>query len=183
MFKHPIRVFAEKARSVAGVEDVAIDVVSQWVKPEKFFKVSKNELKKAGASMRSNASAPVVDNNPLSFLQWGLQSINARKAWDRGYQGNGAKVAVLDGGFLLNDNEIAPNIILSHNFIDGEEVQYHGEEGFSHGTHVVGIIVALNDDEGIVGVAPKSKLILVKVLNDEGLSLECCNKRYLLRNR
>lgn len=160
--------FAERARTVSGVEDVAIDLVSQWAKPEKVYKIGKNELKAARASQRSNASAPAVDNNPLSFLQWGLESINARKAWERGYQGNGAKVAVLDGGFLLNDYEISPNIILSHSFIDSEEVQYHGEEGFSHGTHVAGIIAALNDDDGIVGVAPKAKLMLVKVLTDEG---------------
>ena len=161
--------FPEKARQLAGIESVVVDVVLNWRLPEKRHKVSKQEVKAAGAAYRKNAKpSPVVNNNPLSFLQWGLSSVHAEQAWARGFQGSGAKVAVLDGGFLLNDPEIMPNIILSHSFVDGEETQYHGAEGFSHGTHVAGTIAALNDDEGVVGVAPQAKLILVKVLNDEG---------------
>ena len=161
--------FPRKARQVAGVESVVVDVVLNWRLPEKIHRISKEEIRTAGASYRKNAApSPLVNNNPLSFLQWGLNSVHAEQAWAKGFQGNGAKVAVLDGGFLLNDPEIMPNIILSHNFVDGEETQYHGVAGFSHGTHVAGTIAALNDDEGVVGVAPQAKLILVKVLNDEG---------------
>ena len=161
--------FPEKARQVAGIESVLVDVVLNWRLPEKTHRISKREITAAGASYRKNATpSPVVNNNPLRFLQWGLNSVHAEQAWAKGFQGSGARVAVLDGGFLLNDPEIMPNIMLSHNFVDGEEIQYHGTEGFSHGTHVAGTIAALNDDEGVVGVAPQAKLILIKVLNDEG---------------
>ncbi len=161
--------FPAKARQVAGIESVAADVVLSWRLPEKIHRISKRDVASAGAVYRKNATAPpVVNSNPLSFLQWGLNSVRAEQAWAKGFQGNGAKVAVLDGGFLLNDPEILPNIILSHNFVDDEEIQYHGRDGFSHGTHVAGTIAALNDDKGVVGVAPQAKLILVKVLNDEG---------------
>ena len=165
----PDPTFPGKARQVAGIESVVVDVVLNWRLPGKIHRISKKEITTARVPYRKNAApSSLINNNPLSFLQWGLNSVHAEQAWAKGFQGNGAKVAVLDGGFLLNDPEIMPNIILSHNFVDGDEVQYHGKEGFSHGTHVAGIIAALNDDEGVVGVAPQAKLILVKVLNDEG---------------
>lgn len=38
----------------------------------------------------------------------------------------------------------------------------------SHGTHVAGIICASNNEFGVVGVAPKCKVIPIKVLDDNG---------------
>lgn len=159
----PDPTFPEKARQIADVESVVVDLVLNWRLPGKVFRSDK-PVSSPGAGAKSKSLA----SNPYSFLQWGLQSVKAPQAWEKGYKGNGAKVAVLDGGFLLNNPEIAPNIILTQNFIDGEEVQYHGIEGFSHGTHVAGTIAALDDEVGVVGVAPEVKLILVKVLSDAG---------------
>ncbi|PSL23310.1 S8 family peptidase [Chitinophaga ginsengisoli] len=159
----PDPTFPEKARQIADVESVVVDVVLNWRLPGKVFRSDK-PISSPAASAKSKSLA----SNPYSFLQWGLQSVKAPEAWAKGYKGRGAKVAVLDGGFLLNNPEIAPNIILTHNFIDGEEVQYHGAEGFSHGSHVAGTIAALDDAVGVVGVAPEVKLILVKVLSDAG---------------
>ncbi|UPK67598.1 S8 family peptidase [Chitinophaga filiformis] len=155
--------FPEKARQVADVESVVVDVVMNWRLPGKVFRANK-----IGAAPAAGAKTEAVASNPYSFLQWGLKSVKAPQAWAKGYKGKGAKVAVLDGGFLLNNPEIAPNIILTHNFIEGEEVQYHGIEGFSHGSHVAGTIAAVDDANGVVGVAPQVKLILVKVLSDAG---------------
>jgi subtilisin family serine protease len=42
------------------------------------------------------------------------------------------------------------------------------EDDNQHGTHVTGIIVASNNDIGMVGVAPKAKVIPVKVLDKNG---------------
>lgn len=161
----PDPTFPEKARKVKDVQSVVVDPVMNWRLPEKRFRANKEELPGAGGNAKAQA-APA--KNPLRFLQWGLNSIKADEAWAAGARGQGAKVAVLDGGFILNDPEIAPNIILSHSFIEGEEVQYHGAEGFSHGSHVAGIIAAADNEQGIIGVAPEAKLILVKVLSDAG---------------
>lgn len=161
----PDPTFPEKARKVADIQSVVVDPILNWRLPEKQVRGHRQEPPGTGGNARAQA-APVGD--PYSFLQWGLNSVNAGEAWAEGFRGRGAKVAVLDGGFLLNDPEIAPNILLSHSFIDGEEVQYHGAEGFSHGTHVAGIIAGADNEQGIIGVAPEAKLILVKVLGDDG---------------
>jgi hypothetical protein len=44
-----------------------------------------------------------------------------------------------------------------------------GKDGHSHGTHVAGTITALDDGEGVVGVAPGARLWAVKVLADNGV--------------
>jgi len=159
----PDPAFPEKARQIADVESVVVDVVMNLRLPGKAYRAGKPTIPK-GEGAKTNPLA----TNPLAPLQWGLQSVKAPQAWQKGYKGQGATVAVLDGGFLVGNPEIAPNIIKTQNFVEGEEVQYHGLEGFSHGTHVAGTIAALDDNIGVVGVAPQTKLILVKVLNDAG---------------
>lgn len=158
----PDPTFPEKARQISNVESVVIDLILNWRLPDKVYPAGKL------TSSSTVAKSKAVVRNPYSFLQWGLESIKAPQAWAKGYKGRGATVAILDGGFLINNPEIAPNIIKAKNFIEGEEVQYHGADGFSHGTHVAGTIAALDDEVGVVGVAPEVKLILVKVLSDAG---------------
>jgi subtilisin family serine protease len=155
--------FPEKARQIADVQSVVVDLVLNWRLPEKTFRANS-----AAQTPTANAKTNSLASNPFSALQWGLQSIKAPQAWAKGYRGRGAKVAVLDGGFLLNNPEIKPNIIHTRSFIEGEEVQYHGAAGFSHGTHVAGTIAAIDDDNGVIGVAPQAKLLLIKVLTDAG---------------
>lgn len=159
--------FPEKARKVPGVQSVSIDLVQNWRLPERNFRSSIPYSTNAPSTVNAKSSASALTDR-YSFLQWGLQAVHAPEAWAKGYKGAGVKVAVLDGGFLLNNPEIKPNIILTHSFVEGEEVQYHGEEGFSHGSHVAGTIAAVKDSNGVAGVAPEAKLILVKVLSDAG---------------
>ena len=49
-----------------------------------------------------------------------------------------------------------------------ECVENSGTDGEGHGTHVAGIIGALDNGEGVVGVAPGVRIWSVKVLNSEG---------------
>ena len=161
----PDPTFSAKAKLIADVESVVVDIRMNFRLPEKTYRSSVRVSRDVNPAANSKA---VAANNPYSFLQWGLKSVKAPEAWAKGYKGKGVKVAVLDGGFLLNESEIASKIILTQSFVEGEEVQYHGLSGFSHGTHVAGTIAAADDAYGVVGVAPEAKLILVKVLSDAG---------------
>jgi len=40
-----------------------------------------------------------------------------------------------------------------------------GDDDNGHGTHVAGIIAAIDNDIGVIGVAPEAKLYAVKVLD------------------
>jgi len=115
----------------------------------------------------------VFDDDFFAFLQWGLDAVDAPQAWAAGLRGEGAEVAVLDGGFDLGHPDLAPNVDfgLSLNLVSGESLQYDpalDPSGFSHGSHTAGIVAAADNAFGTIGVAPDASLILVKVLGDSG---------------
>jgi subtilisin family serine protease len=107
-------------------------------------------------------------SNPRFPLQWYIDAVRAREGWVEGRRGAGAVVAVLDEGFFLNHPDLAPNFLTQWgaSFVPGEGVQWTAAPGFSHGTHVSGIIAAADDDLGTVGVAPETKVVPIKVLSE-----------------
>lgn len=80
-------------------------------------------------------------------------------------KGTGIGVAVIDTGIDLTHPDLAANIVASKNCLKGKKT---GNDDNGHGTHVAGTIAALNNDLGVVGVAPEAKLIAIKVLNAAG---------------
>ncbi|WP_237144199.1 S8 family peptidase [Pontibacter pamirensis] len=152
--------FIAKASKIKGVSAVMHDFNVQWVDPSKEIKVKANY-----------GNPPASGDDDFFFdLQWGHDAIDAPEAWNAGYRGAGARVAVLDTGFDLTHPDLEPNIDMaaSKSFVPGEDLQYSLPDPFSHGTHVAGTIAAADNSFGIIGVAPEAKLILVKVLSDEG---------------
>ncbi len=81
-------------------------------------------------------------------------------------KGAGVKVAVLDTGIDLDhpDLKVAGNV----SFVDGT---VNGDDDNGHGTSVAGIIAALDNGTGVVGVAPEVALYSVKVMDRNGDAL------------
>jgi len=151
--------FAAKAAKIAGVRSVVHDFTYQGFEPQP------NREMEAAAN---NVNPPSTgDSNPLFPLQWGATAIQAPDAWNTGNQGQGVLVADLDGGFELQHPDLAGNIVGSKSFVPNEPAQFVGA-GASHGTHTAGTIAAADNDIGVIGIAPKAKLLLVKVLGDAG---------------
>ncbi|MBN1520907.1 MAG: S8 family peptidase [Candidatus Aureabacteria bacterium] len=99
-------------------------------------------------------------------VPWGVKRIYADKIWDK-ITGKYVKVAVLDTGIDTDHPDLIDNL----NFGGGTNIikparSYDDDNG--HGTHVAGIIAAVNNDIGVVGVAPDVSLYGVKVLNRNG---------------
>jgi subtilisin family serine protease len=109
-------------------------------------------------------------DEPFYPFQWGLDAIHVQGAWDAGFTGTGARVAVLDTNFDLSHPDLAPNIdaALARSFVPGEEVTPPPGTTFSHGTFVAGIIAATANGVGTVGVAPTAQLIPIKVVGNAG---------------
>lgn len=113
---------------------------------------------------------PFVREDVMSILDakqrvgWEITAFNLPQAWQH-TQGEGVKVAVLDTGCDLDHEDIASNLLPGKNFVN---LRLPPVDGNGHGTHVTGVICAENNDIGMVGVAPKTKVIPVKVLDDKG---------------
>ncbi len=93
---------------------------------------------------------------------YGINLVGAPAAWAT-TKGAGAKVAVLDTGIDL-DHPDHGIVILTTSFIAGEDVT----DGNGHGTHTSGTVAALDNEEGVVGVAPEADLMIAKVLSNAG---------------
>lgn len=96
------------------------------------------------------------------IIDWGLKAQRIPAEW-QDTQGEGIVVGVADTG-RPNHPDINDNIIDSHNF----SLSFTDEDLQGHSTHVCGTIAAIDNNKGVVGVAPKAKIITAKVLGDDG---------------
>jgi len=105
----------------------------------------------------------------LSIIPDNLDQIRARDMWDITDQGSGIVIAVLDSGIQIDHPDLKSNIIGGYNFTDDDDSNPEVyNDYFGHGTHVSGIIAATDSGKGVVGVAPKSQLLIVKVIDHKG---------------
>jgi len=72
-------------------------------------------------------------------------------------------IAIIDTGIDLKHTDL--NVVFNKSFITGET---SGQDQNGHGTHVAGIIAAIDDTAGVVGVAPGARLWALKVLDKSG---------------
>ncbi|WP_132056048.1 S8 family peptidase [Pseudocnuella soli] len=150
-----------------AVPDIRLNWLNSTVQMDKVVELTADASAPAEA-IETSASLGLSGTNPFVPLQWSLSSVNAKGAYQAGYKGAGAVVAVLDGGFHLQHPDIRANVIGAATFVPGQAAQMANPAQFSHGTHVAGIIAAADNNIGIAGIAPAAKLHLVKVLGDNG---------------
>ncbi|NLG23270.1 MAG: S8 family serine peptidase, partial [Actinomycetales bacterium] len=99
-----------------------------------------------------------------------VPQVGAPEAWDRGIDGSGVTVAVLDSGVDLTHPDLKDAVVESVSFVPGEDVtDVHG-----HGTHVASTVAGSGAaSEGTqTGVAPGADLIVGKVLGNDGYGQE-----------
>ena len=95
---------------------------------------------------------------------WQITAFNLPDAW-RITQGEGVKIAILDTGCDLDHPDLVENLLPGFNFVNPSKKPIDDNQ---HGTHATGIICASNNDIGVVGVAPKCKVMPVKTMDKKG---------------
>ncbi len=93
----------------------------------------------------------------------GPSGINAISAHDIA-SGAGVKVGVLDTGIQKNHPDLQANIIGGINLVRKAGGANKWDDDNGHGTHIAGIIAAVDNTIGHIGIAPSAKLFVVKVL-------------------
>jgi subtilisin family serine protease len=109
-------------------------------------------------------------------LPFGVERVSAyvpggTGAYQSGFRGNGARIAVLDTGIDLDHPDLLASIDndLGKNCVDGT---LPPNDGYGHGTHTAGTAAAPLNGVGVVGVAPEARLVAVKMFTDGGASSE-----------
>lgn len=115
-----------------------------------------------------------------SNKQWNFGFINANNYWDIS-EGDDIIVAVIDSGLNCAHYDIKDNVykkdgkIVGTNYSEGGQPdEFQDDDG--HGTHVSGIIGALNNNSGILGLAAKCKIMPVKIFNNNFSRSSACAK-------
>lgn len=93
-----------------------------------------------------------------STAQWGVRRTGAG-------DGTGKRVWIIDTGVDPDHPDLNVDQTLSRSFITSETTI---EDNNGHGTHVAGIIGALNNTRGVLGVASGVSIIALKALDGEG---------------
>jgi major intracellular serine protease len=91
--------------------------------------------------------------------------VNAPSFWQE-IKGEDIVVAVLDTGCDLSHPDLADRIISGRNFTSSDRDDY--SDSHFHGTHVAGTIAASSNRQGVIGIASESKLLILKVLDENG---------------
>lgn len=147
--------FAGAAGRIPAIRSAVQDVALQF------------DLNEAAEEIQADYANPPAsgDNDAFFDFQWGHAAIDAAGAWNAGYRGAGATVAVLDSGVYCAHVDIIPNLnaAKSASFVAGQT--YCNTSGSTHGTHTLGTIGAADNGIGTIGVAPEAEMIAVKVLD------------------
>ncbi|NUQ56951.1 MAG: S8 family peptidase [Candidatus Paceibacter sp.] len=104
-------------------------------------------------------------SQPSEGLPWGVGRIQADLIWPTGNTADPIKVAVIDTGISTSHQDLFGNIKGGYNAIDPSR-SYNDDNG--HGSHVAGIVAAVDNSIGVIGAAPAADLYAVKVLNRRG---------------
>jgi len=115
----------------------------------------------SGGTVRTTA-------NPENHVQPGIRRVGARvptlAALTAGNLKIDADVAILDTGIQRNHPDL--NVAGGYNCTGRDRTKWDDNDG--HGTHVAGIVGALDNRFGVTGVAPGVRLWSVKVLDGQG---------------
>jgi len=111
--------------------------------------------------------------------QWQLTSLHAASAWQES-TGAGVTVAVLDSGVDANHVDLRGQVLPGADFVDGTTDGRKDQVG--HGTTVAALIAGRSDDSsGVEGVAPRAKILPVRVLDTQNKYRDATNVAKALR--
>src|SRR5207244_1135795 len=111
-----------------------------------------------------------LPTDPFASRQWWLGADHAFDAWpDAVPTLGGVRVGIIDSGIDAGHPEFLDRIAAQQSFVGGDVTDDEG-----HGTFVAGeIAAALDNNEGIAGMAFPAQLVVAKVVRpDDSISLE-----------
>ncbi len=112
------------------------------------------------------ASINYLPNDPYYPAQTYLPNMNTAAAWDITMGSSEIIIAILDTGITTVNTDMNGNVIGGYNFIS-DTPDFRDDNG--HGTMVASVAAGIIDNGyGISGIAGKSKLLAVKVMNSSG---------------
>ncbi|MGW4412151.1 S8 family peptidase [Nonomuraea sp. NPDC004702] len=165
---------SEPTRTLESIHASALDVTkaeaSAFWEAVRGGRPAGEGLAKSPGTLRGGIAKLWLDAKVKADLDVSVPQIGAPKAWERGQDGTGVKIAVLDTGADTGHPDLAGRIADSKSFVPDQPVQ----DGHGHGTHVASTIAGTGAASGgtFKGVAPGAQLVVGKVLDNTGSGQE-----------
>ncbi|HEX5040529.1 MAG TPA: S8 family serine peptidase, partial [Candidatus Limnocylindria bacterium] len=133
----------------------------------------------AAEALKHNKQVASVQPDSALFLTetlpFGIERVYAyglggfQGAYQQGFRGNGARIAILDTGIDLDHPDLVNSIDqgLGKNCVNAT---LPPNDGYGHGTHTAGTAAAPINGVGVAGIAPQARLVAVKMFDDLGNS-------------
>jgi len=124
---------------------------------------------RGGASTDAAAEVEAPTDEIRDRQQWVLNAVNAYTAWQVS-QGTGVKVAVIDSGVNPGITDLAGSVFPGPD-LTGLHTSPSDSSWGVHGTWMASIIAGHGHDggdSGIIGIAPKAKILSIRVIPDKG---------------
>jgi len=132
-----------------AAEEVARDPGVEWSEPVTLYAAQAGGQAPSQTSVRTHDDA-LFAAQPAA-RQWQLAALHSRTT------GRGVSIAVIDSGVDVRHPDLAGQIALNRNFVDGAGAAE------AHGTAVAGVIAARADNHvGIAGVAPGARILALR---------------------
>jgi subtilisin family serine protease len=114
-------------------------------------------------------TAQCTEDERAASWQWDLWRMRVPQAWQLA-DGQGVLVAVVDEGVDTGHPEFAGQLVLPQDgcFTDAVDGDHDPSDTGGHGTHVAGTVAAAANGAGVVGVAPRAKVLPIRVLGPLG---------------
>ena len=95
-------------------------------------------------------------------VPWGIKRVNG------GVNGTNTGTAwIIDTGIDFSHPDLNVDVLRSRSFLGGKDANDPNDAN-GHGTHVAGTIAAIDNSEGVIGVAAGAKVVAVRVLDRRG---------------
>lgn len=164
----PLKIVAVYSSALKGVTLVLDDVQVKKLRGRKEIKSIEQDKYELFAPPCGHKNGPPCDGGevqPNQEVPYGITRVGGAAS----YSGTGV-AWIIDSGIDIDHPDL--NVDASRGFRGLEVAPMLLENPFDddngHGTHVAGIIGAINNDFGVVGVAPGATVIPVKVLGENG---------------
>ena len=179
-----IVVFKEGTANVRGLAQRLANGNPTHVYENTIKGFSANFAPQAAAALARNPNVAYVERDQLAMLApppgkgpggggdggggtsqstpYGITRVNG------GVSGAGKVACVIDSGVDLDHPDLNVDVTRSRTFITSGKDSRDADDGNGHGTHVAGTIGAINNGQGVIGVAAGATIIGVKVLDSRG---------------
>lgn len=163
---------AQKVKHLDLINATAVNmtpvVEAQLAKDGSVLRIDEDiEVTALGKPVQTSKPTPVPTPTPTQTTPWGIDRIDAVEVTIDNETYINIKVGVIDTGIDLTHPDLADIVIDGINTIGTYNNNSYTDDN-GHGTHVAGIITALDNSFGVVGVSSGIDLYSIKVLNKRG---------------